>query len=185
MIHFRKPTRTDIDIVCFNMRPIDAVEVFNSFYDDNPFHLGQVIQKSMDAGNFCSCCYWQGRPEALLGYSEIHPGTMAAWMFATKHWTDISTSMTKFAIRALKPELIAAKVHRLQAITRYDHAEAHRWLEFLGFGYEGRLKAYGRDGSDYLMYAATHQGGREQDVLHEGENAKANQAAAASASLSA
>tara|TARA_Y100000310_G_scaffold74344_1_gene70458 strand:- start:218 stop:667 length:450 start_codon:yes stop_codon:yes gene_type:complete len=42
---------------------------------------------------------------------------------------------------------------RLQATARTDFAVGQRFLEFLGFEREGRLRKYGPDGADHYLYA--------------------------------
>lgn len=44
---------------------------------------------------------------------------------------------------------------RLEATVEADFKPACRWVELLGFEFEGRMKRYGLNGEDHLRYART------------------------------
>ena len=56
-------------------------------------------------------------------------------------------------LRTLDRQQRAHRCRRLQASVRQDHRIFVRWLHRLGFTYEGRMEAYGADGSPYLRFA--------------------------------
>lgn len=154
-IHFSSPLAFDIDYVSMNMRQKDMAEVSNVFWTDNPLAIAAAVIKTINQGNFAACCYRNDVPVALIGWREVHPGVLEGWSYATDAFSTISTSLTKFVIRVLRPSLEGSKVHRLQAISRFDHFEAHAWMRTIGMKPESTLKRYGVDGSDYIMFAAT------------------------------
>jgi hypothetical protein len=45
------------------------------------------------------------------------------------------------------------KLRRMQMSVRTDHLEGWKWAKALGFSCEGVMARYGRDGSDYWLFA--------------------------------
>ena len=156
---WRSPTLADIERVAMKMREDDRREIYNVIPGDyaNPFALSKFLKGVLDRGNFgCCACLDENTPVCVLGWTELHPGVMEAWAFATDDFSKLSTPLTKFVRQQLRPSLLSnLGIHRMQAISRHDHVQAHRWLAVLGFRQEAVLKHYGRDGSDYFMFRAT------------------------------
>lgn len=100
--------------------------------------------------------YHAGRPAAVIGVSpKPWPGVWDAWAYGTDDLPKVSLSLTKYALRTLKPYLLTRGAHRLEAASRINHAEAHSWLRALGARDEGILHKFGRDGADYAMFGWT------------------------------
>lgn len=158
MISMRAPTLADLEYCASHMRASDWQEIVNVVPHgvDHPLTLARHINGLIGRGNFSMCCAFQDRPVVCLGWTELHPGVFEAWAFGTDEFPKVSTELTKFVRRQLRPSLLSnLGVHRMQAISRFDHHDAHRWLRVLGFKPESVLKFYGRDGSDYVMFRAT------------------------------
>lgn len=136
----------------------------------HPLMLAKRVNESIARGDFAMCCALDDRPVCCLGWAELHPGVLEAWAYGTDEFPKVSTELTKFVKRQLRPSLLGQLgIHRMQAISRSDHVKAHRWLGVLGFVKESVLSAYGSDGADYIMFRASR--GDFSHVLH--ENAKA------------
>jgi hypothetical protein len=75
--------------------------------------------------------------------------------FGTAEWGAIWRDVTKTGRRYLTRAVKAAGAHRAQCITRADHYDTHLWLRGMGLTLEAQLPRYGRDGTDYTMFAWT------------------------------
>jgi hypothetical protein len=97
---------------------------------------------------------YEGEPVAFLGCVFRHPGLCEAFAGGTEKFPMVAMTLTRYALRVMKPELIAAGVRRIQCQSLATHVDAHRWLERLGFRREAVLRCYGRGSKDYYMFAA-------------------------------
>jgi hypothetical protein len=55
--------------------------------------------------------------------------------------------------QAVKRFIDQVDYRRLEAAIDVDFSEGKRWIEMLGFEYEGYMRAYRPDGADMLLYA--------------------------------
>lgn len=163
------PTEAALAFIACNMRQADRDEVYNVIGHNNPFILARQTLDAIGVGTGV-CAYHEGQPAAVLGACTSHPGVCMAFAYGTSHFPHVALSLTRYAIKVMRPWLLAQGFHRLECKSRFDHVHAHQWLGLFGFVNEGRLKAYGSDGSDYFQFGATI------NVLH--EDAKAQEAAA-------
>ncbi len=154
----RLPTLADLEYCAMQMREDDKREIYNVVPHgfQNPLALAKRVNESIARGDFALCCALDDRPVCCLGWAELHPGVLEAWAYATDEFPRVSTELTKFVKRQLRPSLLGhLGIHRMQAISRHDHVKAHRWLGVLGFRKEATLNAYGSDGADYFMFRAS------------------------------
>lgn len=139
-----------------HMREADRLEVFNTLDHDDPDRLAREICLVTAFGR-TGVSFIDGMPVGLIGVSPIRSGVWSAWSFGTDDWHRGAFDLTRFAFRHLMPWLLARGAHRLQCESRFDHVEAHRWLERCGAQREGILRGFGRDGSDYIQYSWTRE----------------------------
>lgn len=95
-------------------------------------------------GALISCCgimrLWTGRGEACVNLAD----SVNRWdMLRIYRWT------LEKIIQA-EQEL---DLRRVEATTKADWPPGERWLRMLGFTEEGRLRFYGPDGRDHMMWA--------------------------------
>lgn len=147
------PDFASVAYIARNMRKADRDEVYNVIGHNNPFLLAQ---QALDAGRMGSsvCAHRDNRPIAVLGFMARHPGVGSVFAFGTDEFPRVALTLTRYALRVMRPALIASGFHRVQCESRIDHHDAHAWLERLGFKREGILKAFGSDGSDYIQFGA-------------------------------
>jgi len=96
----------------------------------------------------------KGQPVAAYGFSYVSPfdpDHWQAWAFGTERLKRAVPAMTRH-VNSLRDQ-IAAECRRLQVLTYKEHDISHRWLESLGAKREGVLRAYGRNGEDFVVYA--------------------------------
>lgn len=145
-----KPSFEDLLYVASHMRADDKMEVFATRWNDDPAAL------AADAMNPVLTPFaWiasKENPIAAIGAYPAWPGVWNIWMFATDEFPKISLSLSKFVKRRFMPRLKEVG-HRGQCYSHEDHHNAHRWLEAMGGEREGTLKAFGKDGKDFHIYA--------------------------------
>lgn len=156
MICLSPPDFASLAFIAYNMRQADKDEIYNVLGHNNPFILAQQTLDASRMGQAVVAHGRSGRPVACMGFMVRHPGVCQAFAFGTDHFQSAALTLTRYALRVMKPALLASGFHRLQCESRIDHHDAHRWLRSLGFQSEGILRQFGSDGSDYIQFGATN-----------------------------
>jgi hypothetical protein len=88
------------------------------------------------------------------GFHEMWPGVCEAWLHAKeyKHFHS-NMFMIIWYIRGAIKVLHVSGFYRIQAAIKADELKSRKLVEVLGFKYEGLMKKYGPDKSDFIMYA--------------------------------
>lgn len=170
MVSILAPDFASLSYIAVNMRQADKDEIYNVCGHNNPFILAQQTLEAARMGSAVVAVLHQ-RPVAVMGFVARHPGVCTAYAYATSDFPRVALSLTKYALRVMKPALLASGFHRLECESRHDHHNAHRWLESMGFRREGILKQYGTDRSDYIKFAATSEECPD-NLLHEDAQAQ-------------
>jgi hypothetical protein len=148
------PPRTinliDVMHVVRNMRAEDAREVFANRRGEDPDALAMEIMRTWGPLGFVF--HHAGRPAAIVGATEMWPGVWCAWLLATDDFPHVALGLTKFVKRGMIPYLVENGAHRCEARSIDGHSQAHRWLRLLGASQEARLRRYGRNGEDFLVF---------------------------------
>ena len=134
--------------VATNMREADHHEIFATRWDNDPLPI-------VNACLMCGDISWvaaKDEPIAVIGAIPIHPGVWQAFLFATDRFNEISLSLTTWVKRVMMPTLFGLDIHRCECKSMASHAEAHRWLEYLGWKRESTIAGYGRGGEDFYYY---------------------------------
>jgi len=97
----------------------------------------------------CASAEVDGRIIACAGVALEPYGSGTLWSFisrdAGKHFIVLD--------RAVRRMLSIPNVRRIDATTEAGFSQGCRWLEMLGFEFEGVMRKYGPDGSDHVRYA--------------------------------
>jgi RimJ/RimL family protein N-acetyltransferase len=83
-------------------------------------------------------------------------GLIVQWENRATAWALVSAGAGKRFVRihaAVKRFLDVAPFRRIEASVDVGFIEGMRWMEMLGFEYEGLMVAYRPDGADMLLYA--------------------------------
>jgi hypothetical protein len=143
------PRIEEVLYVCRNMRQRSHDEIFGST-DMTPDQFAAFIAR---VPGFKWVGYCDGAPAAIIGAYQDHSGVWSLFGFGTDDWQKIWRSVTKVAKRDMMRAVMEAGAHRAHCITRDDHTETHVWLRALGAKLQVKMPAYGKDGSDYTMFA--------------------------------
>lgn len=93
------------------------------------------------------------------GAVQLWPGVAEAWSVTSALVERHPVTFHRLVWRMLAHEQRRHGCRRLQAAVHKDHRASIRWLHRLGFVYEGRMEAYGPDGTAYLRFARLLQAG--------------------------
>jgi hypothetical protein len=150
---------TDPDLMALafiaeRMRERDRVECLATCFTTP----AQLAADAMLGGGFCNVAWIESldgahaRPVAAIGARQRWPGVWSVWAWGTDEWPKVVVSLTRHAKRTLIPLLVERGAHRAQCASLAEHAEAHRWLEYLGAKREATLTGYGRNGEDFALF---------------------------------
>jgi hypothetical protein len=148
---------TELDLlsalyVMRNLRPADVRELEATRYGDlDRDALAYEITKVWTLNGHGWAAYGDGQPVALFGAAQPWPGVFSAFMLATDDFPRIALPVTKFVRRIFIP-FLRQHGHRVEARSIEGHDEAHRWLRVLGATEECRMKAFAKDGADFLVF---------------------------------
>jgi hypothetical protein len=94
---------------------------------------------------------------AVTGATEERQGVWRTWFLATdKAWTGYGEAVTGIAQGLLEMMFADYGAHRIEVVCRADRVRARRWYEkHLGLSFEGVLRHYGADKSDFALYSYT------------------------------
>lgn len=99
-----------------------------------------------------------GSPVSIGGFSPATPGVWTAWMVSTNRLHEVGRALSVEMRRKVAGMLKLPEVQRIEAHSWEGHAESHDWLQLLGFELESVRRRAGKDGSDFLVFAATKRG---------------------------
>lgn len=148
-------TFRDLSFIAANLREQDERELSCQWKDWHPANVAYVAHVSTPPD-------WQwvatlkGQPVAAFGcaqFSATDPDIWQAWGFGTDKMRRAIPAMTRHILGECRPRLLASSVRRLQVLTTTTHDLSHAWLSALGASYEGTLRAWGRNGEDFDIYA--------------------------------
>lgn len=151
-MHLVKLTLLDALYVCNYLRASDLREAKATS------HCGDAEQLAMTMiqhyGPYSHAVLGEdGTPIAVIGATEQWPGVWTCWMLATDRFNEIGKELTRWVKRAMIPHLVEQGAHRIDAYSIDGHDTAHRWLRFCGAVQEARLRRYGRNGEDFLVFS--------------------------------
>jgi hypothetical protein len=156
-----------VESICYRLRERDRIEAFNLLPYDNEYRLAWESYATMLNAGRARVAWWDGRPAALMAFTERRPGVWDAWMIGTDDFRNCAVDLVRWGRKEARDILATSLGHRLQAESRADHDEGHRLLKALGARQEGPpMKAYGKDGSDYLRFVWLK--GQDDAVLEPG-----------------
>lgn len=142
------PSYSQILTVARNMREWDRREIFS---------MG-VVRTPEDLSEHCLRSFYKGvlrtdHPVAAFGFSGNWDGYCQAWMFAAPDWAAGALALTKYARRSILPWLFfEAGIRRIEARSMVGHVQAQKWMRILGATELCKLRDYGLNGEDYLLF---------------------------------
>lgn len=119
---------------------------------DRPELAQWVIDTSLCAYSL----FYEGRILAVAGIQKdyIDPGKGTAWALFAK---DAGRHLL-FVLKKSVEVMDNVDMRRIETTASHELPQAKRWLELLGFEYEGTMRSYDSMGYDHDMYARVRHG---------------------------
>ena len=135
--------------VAENMREWDRKEIFATRWEDS---VDDLVRDAMACYDFGWIASHNDKPVCAIGGAPVHPGVWSVWMFATPEFDKIKYSLSRFALRQMKPVLLELG-NRVECRSMEGHTDAQLWLEFLGMTRESVIPHYGKGGETFFLYS--------------------------------
>ena len=145
-------TYLDLEYVVLNMRERDKGEIFALRSHDNPLQLAMEAHSAIRNLGRGQIAWAHGRPCAVLAFTEEWPGMWSIWMFGTDDFKHGAIDLLRWARKEANAILSVCKGHRIQADSRADYEEAHKLIRAAGGRPEFTMRAYGKNGEDYIRF---------------------------------
>jgi|ERR1700723_3853064 len=107
-------------------------------------------------GNDCRSTFHDGKLLGVAGYLTLWPGVVEMFVIPSKYIFEYPQVSFRICYRTISLLKAHPNIHRLQSSVLDDPTRV-KFIEKLGFVYEGRMKLYTKDKQDYLMYAITKE----------------------------
>lgn len=137
--------------------PFESDHLYNielkDLYDNDPTLQHRHLQLGLAGPSTTLLCKKTDLVVAIVGFTTLWPGCGEVWTLMSRHVDKYMFSLLKVIKSGIVVYMKHLKYRRLQATCPMGMECRDRWFESLGFRFEGNLRSYGPDGSDYCMYA--------------------------------
>ena len=93
-----------------------------------------------------------GQLIGCAGLFILWPGVAEAWAVSTPLWPSKALSVHKAILTGLNELSATLGLWRIQTAVNEAHKVSYKWVEHLGFKYEGAMPGYGPDAATYLRF---------------------------------
>jgi hypothetical protein len=141
-------------IVPFEPEHWDMIE-FREFERETMGKLLDEIRVKADVHGPTYTGFIDGKVAWFAGIVLMWPGVGEGWLLASGLATENKLGFLRGIKRLMHKLINTHQLHRMQTTVMHGHTELIRFVEFLGMEFEGRMKNYGPNKEDYLMYGRT------------------------------
>lgn len=153
MMKISKATAEDVLHVALNMRERDYEEFSALSKTDNKGALAEDLVARF-GGQDHTLCGNLGGPTVIAAAVETRPNVLSLLFFATDEFPKVADATTRFIKQQFFPAMVAAGVHRIEAVSLAGYEQSERWLGVLGLKPEtSPLRGYGKNGEAFVMYS--------------------------------
>lgn len=121
-----------------------------SVYKHEPFDLRGLVGNDQ---MFASAIVKDEVVLAIVGGTIQWEGVAHCWAIISDAIKAYPLEFHKVIKKLVDTSMVGIDLHRLEATVRADFPMGEKWLISLGFEFEGLLKCYGTDKSDYKLFA--------------------------------
>jgi len=136
-------------------QPSDAVEILSQANEPgvelNDYTRRWAEKKALKGPAVTAVC--DGRIIGCGGIEILWPGFAEGWCLFVNDIDQYTNSVAKSAKRTLDKLIDEHNLHRVQAPMRADFPAGIRFVQWLGFSQEARLRKYHPDKTDALMFS--------------------------------
>jgi RimJ/RimL family protein N-acetyltransferase len=90
---------------------------------------------------------------AAAGFGKVCQGNWEVWCYTTTLFPKYGRQIHRAVKSMIEIFFQSDDVRRLQTSVDATHPKAERWVQKLGFEYEGTQRKYGPNGEDYRIYS--------------------------------
>lgn len=94
-----------------------------------------------------------GTPVGIGGPLWLRPNVATMLFYATDAFPEIAVPLTRYCKTVMFPDIRAQGAHRIECLSLATYVEMQNWVELFGLRREATLRAYGRNGEDYVSFA--------------------------------
>lgn len=146
----------DVLYVAENMREWDKREIYAGRFTDDPHDLAESI--CLTGGISYVVKTDDNEPVVVFGVVPISPTFWNVYMFCTDRFGEVAVELGKYIKRIVIPGVLSTGALRAECRSMEGHTDAHRWLKFLGFRFEGENLMLGKHGETFYLFAFTQTG---------------------------
>ena len=141
-------------IVPFEPKHWDMIE-FRDFEKESMGKVLDEIRLRVDASGPAYTGLVDGKVAGFAGVILMWPGVGEGWILGSDLFKENKLWFIRNVKRFLGKIMNTHQMHRVQTTVLHGHTDLIRLVEFLGMKFEGRMRNYGPNGEDYLMYGRT------------------------------
>ena len=139
------------EIVPFKPEHWDMIE-FREFEKETMGKMLNEVRLRVDAAGPAYTGLVNGKVAGFAGVIIMWPGVGEGWILGSDLFSKNKLWFLRNVKRYLGKIMNTHQMHRVQTTVLHGHTNLIRLVEFLGMRFEGRMKHYGPNGEDYLMY---------------------------------
>lgn len=141
--------------VCRNLGPVWVAEIDSQSDKWDP--VSYAILMNQVPGIKYACLDEQKRPVAVGGVQIVRDTLGSAYIVATEQLAGHGFEIARFARRCVRELFQRTELLRIQAQTNATGQLARRWIEACGLHFESEMKAFGKYGEPFFMWAITRE----------------------------
>jgi RimJ/RimL family protein N-acetyltransferase len=142
-----------IEVIPFHVKHLTELTNRKDIFKNDP----ELDERVRMVSGHPLCFSWtltrEGKILGIVGGHQIWKGVVEIWSLLSEDVLTIPIAFHKAISRILDFHEENIPVHRYQATVQADFTQGQRWMEVLGFKYEGLLKKYGVNQEDYVLFA--------------------------------
>lgn len=141
-----------IEVYKFNALDVCDMEMRPEDWDRNIYqNINEFLDTTRKGDTFTIFC--DGEVMAICGVVIYREGFGEAWVVFSKKVREHMLIVLRTIKNLVEGGIAEHKLYRLQAVVKADWLRAQKFLDFLDFSWEGILRKYGPDQSNYYMYS--------------------------------
>ena len=138
--------------VCRNMRKRSLAGVDGVRFTTNVQEF--AIERFNTDGLKLTALTKDGEPAGIGGLELTSPGVWTGWVVGTDRWNECGAEIMWHARKLVRSMLKEAEVcRRIQALCITDDKNASKYLELVGFTFEGAMRKVRKDSGNMSMYS--------------------------------
>lgn len=147
-------TAQNINSVAERMRERDLAEFSaTSFFSDREGAAVTLVERYAGLENLECATLDDGTPVAIGGVLWLRPNVASILFFATDDFERIVVPLTRHVRRNVIATAKDVGAHRIECMSLASYTQMRSWVEVFGLREEARLRAYGKNGEDFISYA--------------------------------